>query len=272
MSGIQIPNEFKERNVYFKVVHINNDNELVPCSGGDTWFRYKAPKFVDGAWVPGEWTEPTNARCCHSGYHVTTEPERWVRSNVKCQIFWAEARGYSSTDGDDKTAFESIRLLRPLTFAEVVGVDSTYIAGASLTSLIPRRILGLVCTLNYIREAAKLKHSYPQSTYVNADNHELLAITLQTYRAALMSILSSFDKATSDEVSFDPATVQISYDLYKLTNAEAPHDTARALITSICSFAYECVGEFTVDMVENPDNYAVNYQTFRLERINTETT
>ena len=58
---------------------------------------------------PGKWTSPvSDVAVCRNGYHLTNNVMRWPK--VGMQVYRAEGRGASSTR-DDKTAFESVRLI-----------------------------------------------------------------------------------------------------------------------------------------------------------------
>ncbi len=78
--------------------------------GGD--YTYGLPtQDNDGTWTPGGWTEPLDrVAICTRGYHLTTAPEKWLR--VNCTVYEAEGTGAQANE-DDKTAYESVRLLRP---------------------------------------------------------------------------------------------------------------------------------------------------------------
>ena len=73
-----------------------------PCYGGDG----KYPKL-------GVWTPPVKPRVCKSGYHLTADPLRWWRPDA--DLYLAEGRGRLDGRGDDKAAFQQVRLLRKVT-------------------------------------------------------------------------------------------------------------------------------------------------------------
>ena len=80
-------------------------------NGGD--FAYSLPRKRGKGWQPSDWHECSGAiRVCSNGFHLTTEPWRWYEWGA--QIYEAEGGGARDTNGDDKTAFQRVRLLRPL--------------------------------------------------------------------------------------------------------------------------------------------------------------
>lgn len=102
---------------WIKVVNVRN-GALIPCSGGDTKFRYDPPRKEKGIWVAGQWTPHEDPQICHNGYHVTRDPVAWSDAR-EVRAFWAEAKE-SGLDGSyHKTVFASIRLLRPVQIKDV---------------------------------------------------------------------------------------------------------------------------------------------------------
>ena len=72
---------------------------------------------------PGKWTPAVTPRQCAKGWHVTDVEHLWSHWTIDGTLYVAECRGESSV-ATDKTAWESIRLLRP------VGVLTREIAAA----------------------------------------------------------------------------------------------------------------------------------------------
>jgi len=74
-----------------------------PCHGGN------------GEYPPiGEWTERVKPSCCGSGYHLTSDPLKWW---VPLSTLWlAESDGAINGDGQDKAAFERVRLIEQITW------------------------------------------------------------------------------------------------------------------------------------------------------------
>lgn len=77
-------------------------------------YEYSLPtQSADGAWTPGEWTEPiTDLVACESGYHLAKDEQliQWLGPD----IYEAEATG-QMIDAGDKIVCESVRLTRKLT-------------------------------------------------------------------------------------------------------------------------------------------------------------
>jgi hypothetical protein len=83
------------------------------CHGGG--HDYDLPKYDSSSrkWIPGAWTphvtDPIN---CSRGYHLTQKPASWFKQN--CQLFVAEGKGAHDNHDPNKTAWSSVRLLRPV--------------------------------------------------------------------------------------------------------------------------------------------------------------
>ena len=83
---------------------------------------WSLPTETDGEWIPGEWHEvPGGSMCGHGVLHVTTEPAKWYTKDAV--VYVAECEVPVGKSGD-KRGFKRVRLLRPLTSAELrkVGV------------------------------------------------------------------------------------------------------------------------------------------------------
>lgn len=84
--------------------------------------EWDPPKpLEDGSYEPGDWTDPvSDPYRTVKGYHITTTPAVWWDKN-NLRAFLAEGRG--DRDGDPSqtslVAYESCRLLRPLTAEEL---------------------------------------------------------------------------------------------------------------------------------------------------------
>jgi hypothetical protein len=80
-------------------------------NGGD--FQYSLPRKRGKGWQAGQWHEAKgNIEVCSNGFHLTTEPFRWYKWGA--DIYEAEGAGDWDADGDDKTAFRRVRLLKPV--------------------------------------------------------------------------------------------------------------------------------------------------------------
>jgi hypothetical protein len=66
------------------------------CHGGD--FTYKL----------GKWTPKVKPNCCHSGYHLTSDPLPWWKPGA--ELYLAEGRGPLHSDSSDKAAFAEARI------------------------------------------------------------------------------------------------------------------------------------------------------------------
>lgn len=87
------------------------DGNCKSCHGGN--FYYDRPRFTLFGWEPGRWTPLVEkVTTCSSGYHLTEEPWRWMSDKVRF-VFEAEGFGTSDREGD-KVAFQSVRLLKPV--------------------------------------------------------------------------------------------------------------------------------------------------------------
>lgn len=112
MSNVfKIPKDLPA-NTWIKIVNVTESGELIPCSGGDTSFRYSAPKKRKGVWTPGATTVPVPVHLCETGYHITRTPLAWSREKSS-RAFWALPFG-TGRGNECKTAFSSVQLVRPL--------------------------------------------------------------------------------------------------------------------------------------------------------------
>lgn len=161
---MKIPEEFGTKNVQFKVVGINNAGELYPCSGGNKDFRFSSPVKKNGVWIAGEWTPPEkDVVVCARGYHVTTEPCEWVRSHP-ARIYFAETTGLfneSTMNNSDKTAFESIRLLRPVQLKDIHPDDREYDDIEFISNIMPQSVCAKVLTHIVLGHLAAHPEYYP---------------------------------------------------------------------------------------------------------------
>lgn len=89
---------------------------------GGMW-RYDLPVLNDdGTWTPGAWTPETNPKVCHSGWHVTNWPKKWIDSPTN-RVFACNVRGKSDyTPSDAKCAFESIQPICEISLEEALAV------------------------------------------------------------------------------------------------------------------------------------------------------
>jgi hypothetical protein len=89
------------------------------CDGGTHAWSLPT-KLPDGTWSPGHWHRMptgTRIRTCQSGFHLTTDPRAWWRSGRT--VYLAESDGERATPEGDKVACRKVRLLRPVTAADV---------------------------------------------------------------------------------------------------------------------------------------------------------
>ena len=89
------------------------------CDGGTHVWSLPA-QSADGSWTPGDWHElpaSQRVRTCASGFHLTTDPRAWWRSGRT--VYLAEAAGERGAPREDKVACRRVRLLRPVTAADV---------------------------------------------------------------------------------------------------------------------------------------------------------
>jgi hypothetical protein len=71
--------------------------------------------------TPGAWTPAIeNPVICQQGYHLTTEPGRWIKT-LDCRVFTAENAGIAAT-ADDKIVTTSARLVREVELPYLVAV------------------------------------------------------------------------------------------------------------------------------------------------------
>lgn len=165
LDSIQIPNEFRDREVWIKVVQ-QFDNHLVPCSGGSSSFVYPAPTQTDDGWVPGAWTRAENPICCYAGYHVTMRPNTWC-DNPTLKMFWVECAGQRSISTTEaptcKTAFASVRLIRPVTALDVLAmVQSGYeVTVDVLSSVLSQRLVAMAVLLAILHRFERDVMVYP---------------------------------------------------------------------------------------------------------------
>ena len=68
------------------------------CHGGE----YKYPPL-------GRWTPAVDPSICSTGYHLTSDPLAWWKP--KAALYIAEGKGKIDGDGQNKLAFEQVRLL-----------------------------------------------------------------------------------------------------------------------------------------------------------------
>ena len=74
----------------------------------------------DGTHTAGEWTPRIAPSICAKGWHLTTQPALWWSHEGNVAAYLAEYDGATSArEGEDKTAVERCRLLRPLTKGEL---------------------------------------------------------------------------------------------------------------------------------------------------------
>ena len=89
------------------------------CDGGTHVWSLPA-QSADGSWTPGDWHElpaSQRVRTCASGFHLTTDPRAWWRSGRT--VYLAEAAGERGAPREDKVSCRRVRLLRPVTAADV---------------------------------------------------------------------------------------------------------------------------------------------------------
>jgi hypothetical protein len=162
--------------------------------GYDEEFYYNAPKYnQDGTWTAGEWTECKNADrnsydSCGQGLHLmkTANP---VYVKYTGNAYLAEGREILGQD-DEKARYVAIRLLRPLTTAEIfhpkaklgsAKLRGAYLMGADLMGadlrgayLMGADLMGADLMGAYLRGAnlmgADLRGAYLMGAYLRGAN------------------------------------------------------------------------------------------------------
>lgn len=199
-SNFKVPSEFEEREVWIKVVQ-RCGGLLLPCSGGRSDFVYSEPKKTEEGWEPGDWTPNVEPRCCYSGYHVTQQVSVWC-SHSQELIYWAECRGASDTSGivAEKTAFESIRLLRPVTLAEIreLNYHASTVAPVVLTSVCGTRLVSIAVLLAVQAKIAAAEASGGLIPFDHYDGSELEYIN--TVREVCTALLNEVLGRTNDDL------------------------------------------------------------------------
>ena len=160
------PQEFAERNVWLKVVAVRA-GKLLPCSGGKK-VEFDPPKLnKNGTWRAGAWTAPVRTPvACVCGYHVTRNPAAWIPNGGRYAIYWVECRGKCSTsDRNNKRAYGSIRLLRPLAVSDLSSFAADDASFGVVNAAVDNRIIVLAFLAQALSEMRKLsvRREYPQA-------------------------------------------------------------------------------------------------------------
>lgn len=114
----------RKAGAWFKVLH-----EGRSCSGGD--FTWSLPTEAGGTWTPGDWAElpaHESVEMCVRGFHITRSPHLWMvpgATTYLVEIPDDVLRGSlgAFARGDDKSVVRKCRLVRPLTPAELAGLE-----------------------------------------------------------------------------------------------------------------------------------------------------
>lgn len=188
LSGVVVPDDLKNRNVWFKVLTRDpKDGKLYPCSGG-AQEPYNEPtrRKTGTTWKAGRWMPFVQPRVCHRGYHVTNNPKNWQPDIFDpIEVYWAEVRR-ACDEGtySDKMAVGSIRLLRPISHEDIIATDADWLSYHQLLPYYDERLLRSSLVLNALRrlgsEQEKLTLFMPASARKN-----MLSLVRRALLAAL---------------------------------------------------------------------------------------